>query len=78
MTLAFRAWGRRWPASIAQVHRGGWCRNGAPQPVAVKVLRPNVAARFRRDLADFFFVAYKAEIYSAEARRLRLIEVINT
>jgi len=38
---------------------------------AVKVLRPNVAARFRRDLGDFFFVAYKAEAYSAEARRLR-------
>ena len=36
------------------------------------------AARFRRDLADFFFVAHKAEAYSAEARRLRLIEVINT
>ena len=48
------------------------------QSVAVKVLRPNVAARFRRDLADFFFVAHNAETYSAEARRLRLIEVINT
>ncbi len=36
------------------------------------------AARFRRDLADFFFVAHQAEAYSAEARRLRLIEVINT
>ena len=42
------------------------------------MLRPNVAARFRRDLGDFFFVAYNAEKYSAEARRLRLIEVINT
>jgi ubiquinone biosynthesis protein len=53
-------------------------RDGARQPVAVKVLRPNVASRFRRDLSDFFFVAEKAEAYSAEARRLRLIEVINT
>src|SRR5208282_2180786 len=44
----------------------------------VKVLRPHVAARFRRDLGDFFYVAHKAEAYSAEARRLRLIEVINT
>jgi ubiquinone biosynthesis protein len=42
------------------------------------VLRPHVHARFRRDLSDFFFVAHKAEAYSAEARRLRLIEVINT
>ena len=65
-------------ASIAQVHRGEVLRDGLRRPVAVKVLRPNVASRFRRDLADFFFVAEKAEAYSAEARRLRLIEVINT
>src|SRR6202041_2650039 len=52
--------------------------NGVRCAVAVKVLRPDVAARFRRDLADFFFVAHQAEIYSAEARRLRLVEVINT
>ncbi len=65
-------------ASIAQVHRGEVFRDGARRPVAVKVLRPNVASRFRRDLSDFFFVAEKAEVYSSEARRLRLIEVINT
>jgi ubiquinone biosynthesis protein len=65
-------------ASIAQVHRGEIERDGARHPVAVKVLRPNVASRFRRDLSDFFFVAREAEIYSAEARRLRLVEVINT
>jgi ubiquinone biosynthesis protein len=65
-------------ASIAQVHRGEIERNGARHAVAVKVLRPNVASRFRRDLSDFFFVAREAETYSAEARRLRLVEVINT
>ena len=65
-------------ASIAQVHRGEVLRDGARQAVAIKVLRPNVASRFRRDLGDFFFVARKAETYSAEARRLRLVEVINT
>jgi ubiquinone biosynthesis protein len=65
-------------ASIAQVHRGEVERDGVRRAVAVKVLRPNVGARFRRDLADFFFVARQAETYSAEARRLRLIEVINT
>ena len=65
-------------ASIAQVHRGEVLQNGEHKHVAVKVLRPNVAARFRRDLSDFFFVAYKAEAHSADARRLRLIEVINT
>ncbi|SHN75186.1 2-polyprenylphenol 6-hydroxylase [Bradyrhizobium erythrophlei] len=65
-------------ASIAQVHRGEVERNSVRCTVAVKVLRPDVASRFRRDLTDFFFVAHQAEIYSAEARRLRLIEVINT
>jgi ubiquinone biosynthesis protein len=65
-------------ASIAQVHRGTVSRDGELHPVAVKVLRPNVATRFRRDLSDFFFVAHKAEAHSAEARRLRLVEVINT
>ena len=65
-------------ASIAQVHRGETERDGVRTSVAVKVLRPNVAARFRRDLGDFFFVAHQAEIYSAEARRLRLVEIINT
>ena len=65
-------------ASIAQVHRGETERDGVRKSVAVKILRPDVGARFRRDLADFFFVAHKAEAYSAEARRLRLIEVINT
>jgi ubiquinone biosynthesis protein len=65
-------------ASIAQVHRGEVESNGIRRAVAVKVLRPDVASRFRRDLTDFFFVAHQAEAYSAEARRLRLIEVINT
>jgi ubiquinone biosynthesis protein len=65
-------------ASIAQVHRGETERDGVRKSVAVKVLRPNVASRFRRDLGDFFFVAHNAEAHSAEARRLRLIEVINT
>jgi len=65
-------------ASIAQVHRGEVLRDGERRSVAIKVLRPNVASRFRRDLSDFFFVAHKAEAHSAEARRLRLVEVINT
>ncbi|MGH6779343.1 MAG: 2-polyprenylphenol 6-hydroxylase [Bradyrhizobium sp.] len=65
-------------ASIAQVHRGEVLRDGVRHAVAVKVLRPHVASRFRRDLSDFFYVAHKAETYSAQARRLRLVEVINT
>jgi ubiquinone biosynthesis protein len=65
-------------ASIAQVHRGETLRNGVRTSVAVKVLRPDVSFRFRRDLGDFLFVAEQAEIYSAEARRLRVMEIINT
>lgn len=63
-------------ASIAQVHRAETIKDGVRKMVAVKVLRPNVASQFRRDLSDFFFVARNAEYYSAEARRLRLIEII--
>jgi len=62
-------------ASIAQVHRATLA-NG--RVVAVKVLRPNVEQRFKTDLAAFFFAARTAEDFSAEARRLRLIEVVQT
>ena len=65
-------------ASIAQVHRGTVATAGAPRDVAIKVLRPGVEARFHADLAAFTFVARHAENLSAEARRLRLIEVVDT
>ncbi|MGM4894720.1 2-polyprenylphenol 6-hydroxylase [Tardiphaga sp. 839_C3_N1_4] len=65
-------------ASIAQVHRAEIDKNGVRKTYAVKVLRPNVAAQFRRDLGDFAYVAHKAEEHFSEARRLRLIEIITT
>jgi ubiquinone biosynthesis protein len=65
-------------ASIAQVHRAEVAREGAIQPVAVKVLRPGVEYRFQRDLDTFFFAARLGEQYSAEARRLRLISTVET
>lgn len=65
-------------ASIAQVHRAEVETNGGRKAVAVKILRPHIAARFRRDLKSFLFVAHKAERFSAEARRLRLVEVFET
>lgn len=65
-------------ASIAQVHRAEVETNGGRKTVAVKILRPHIAARFRRDLKSFLFVAHKAERFSAEARRLRLVEVFET
>jgi ubiquinone biosynthesis protein len=65
-------------ASIAQVHRAEVASAAAPRAVAVKILRPGVERRFRADLDAFTFVARHAENLSAEARRLRLIEVVET
>src|SRR5262249_30055004 len=62
-------------ASIAQVHPAEL----KDRPVvAVKVLRPGIEHRFKADLAAFFAVARMAEDWSVEARRLRLIEVVQT
>jgi ubiquinone biosynthesis protein len=65
-------------ASIAQVHRAEIASEGGRRPVAVKVLRPGVERRFKVDLDAFTFAARNAERFSADARRLRLIEVVNT
>ena len=65
-------------ASIAQVHRAEIEKDGVRKPVAVKVLRPDIERRFKVDLAAFFFVARLGERFSAEAQRLRLIEVVAT
>ena len=66
-------------ASIAQVHRAEVATpDGARKPVAVKIARPGIERRFRVDLDAFYFAARTAERFSVEARRLRLIEVVNT
>src|SRR5262249_24820892 len=65
-------------ASIAQVHRAEVESAEGRRPVAVKVLRPGVERRFQVDLAAFRFAAGTAEKFSAEARRLRLVEVVDT
>jgi ubiquinone biosynthesis protein len=67
-------------ASIAQVHRAEIAigSKGARQAVAVKVLRPGIEHRCKVDLEAFAYVARHAENLSAEARRLRLIEVVET
>jgi ubiquinone biosynthesis protein len=65
-------------ASIAQVHRAEVAVAGAPRAVAVKVLRPGVEQRFHADLRAFTYAARHAETLSAEARRLRLVEVVDT
>src|SRR5262249_26581011 len=51
---------------------------GGARPVAVKVLRPGVERRFKVDLDTFTFAARHAEKISAEARRLRLFEGVET
>ena len=61
-------------ASIAQVHRAAI----ADRPVAVKVLRPGIDRRFRSDLDTLYFAARNAERQSAEARRLKFVEVVDT
>jgi ubiquinone biosynthesis protein len=64
-------------ASIAQVHRAQ--TNGfAPRALAVKVLRPGIEGRFKTDIDGFAFAARNAEKMSVEARRLRLVEVVDT
>jgi ubiquinone biosynthesis protein len=65
-------------ASIAQVHRAEMVTAGTRRAMAVKVLRPGVERRFKADLESFAFTARNAEKFSAEARRLRLIEVVET
>ncbi len=65
-------------ASIAQVHRAEIDKDSAHKAVAVKVLRPGIERRFKADLDAFFYAARKAEAWSLEAQRLRLIEVVAT
>ncbi|MGD9919875.1 MAG: 2-polyprenylphenol 6-hydroxylase [Pseudorhodoplanes sp.] len=65
-------------ASIAQVHRAEIRTAADPRPVAVKVLRPGIERRFTIDQDAFAFAAGKAEEFSAEARRLRLVETVAT
>jgi ubiquinone biosynthesis protein len=65
-------------ASIAQVHRGEVETTAGARAVAIKVLRPDIERRFHTDLAAFTFAAQRAEDLSAEARRLRPIEIVET
>ena len=65
-------------ASIAQVHRAEVDDAQGSKAVAVKVLRPGIERRFQADLDAFRFAAATAENLSAEARRLRLAEVVDT
>ncbi len=64
-------------ASIAQVH-SALTVDEPPRRVAVKILRPDVEARFARDFGAFRLAAALGERFFAEARRLRLIALVET
>jgi ubiquinone biosynthesis protein len=66
-------------ASIAQVHKARVREEGgALKPVAVKVLRPGIEQRFRKDLDSYFFAARLVERLHAPSRRLRPVAVVDT
>lgn len=60
-------------ASVAQVH-GAQLKSG--EEVVVKVIRPGLEPVIRQDLAWLFLLAKLAEKASADARRLRPVEVV--
>jgi ubiquinone biosynthesis protein len=66
-------------ASIAQVHKAELIEaNGAVRPVAVKILRPGIAQRFRADLESYYAGAALFERFMRSGRRLRPVEVVRT
>lgn len=66
-------------ASIAQVHRAVLIdANGKPETVAVKILRPGVKTRFRRDIESYYAGARLAERLLPSLRRLKPVSVVST
>ena len=64
-------------ASIAQVHKAYVLDGGIRKAVAVKILRPNVEKRFKRDLDSYYFAAQLIERFHAPTRRLRPVAVVD-
>jgi ubiquinone biosynthesis protein len=65
-------------ASIAQVHKADVRdADGSLRSVAVKILRPGIEKRFRRDLDSFYFAARTIERFHAPSRRLRPVAVVD-
>jgi ubiquinone biosynthesis protein len=62
-------------ASIAQVH---FARTDDGREVAVKVLRPGIAAAFARDLDLLMWLATRLERQQPALRRLKPVEVVRT
>ncbi len=64
-------------ASIAQVHRARVRDKNGERDVAVKVIRPGIERRFRRDLSDMYYAARIGEHWFPDTKRLKSIEVID-
>lgn len=62
-------------ASIAQVHPAIDRETG--RKVAVKILRPGVERRFRKDISAFYMIADMVELLAPSARRLRPRAVVD-
>ena len=65
-------------ASIAQVHKAVVVEGSRRRDVAVKILRPGIERRFRRDLDSYFFAARQIERWHPPTRRLRPTAVVET
>jgi len=67
-------------ASVAQVHKGVIkTKNGTGEEiVAVKILRPNIAARMKDDMDVLSMVAGFAETFVPDTRRLGPVEFVKT
>jgi ubiquinone biosynthesis protein len=63
-------------ASIAQVHKAVTLDKGERRTVAVKILRPGVEKRFKRDLDSYFFAARLIERVHTPIRRLKPVAVV--
>jgi ubiquinone biosynthesis protein len=63
-------------ASIAQVHKAVVIEKGERRVVAVKILRPNVEKRFKRDLDSYRFAAGLVERVHAPSRRLKPLAIV--
>ncbi|MEM9280138.1 MAG: AarF/UbiB family protein, partial [Pseudomonadota bacterium] len=63
-------------ASVAQVHKATLKQSG--ETIAVKVIRPGIRNRFRKDLDTFYAAAELAETFVPDAKRLKPNAVVDT
>lgn len=64
-------------ASIAQVHKACVSDKDSEHEVAVKILRPGIERRFRRDLDSYYFAARQVERLHPPSRRLKPVAVVD-